>query len=82
MKKIKIMSSNINIYIYISLVYNNYIDSFCGLVVRVPGYRSRGPGSISFTTRFSEKQWVCKGVHSVLWVPLRRYLKEKVAAPV
>jgi hypothetical protein len=27
----------------------------CGLVVRVPGYRSRGPGSISGTTRFSEK---------------------------
>jgi hypothetical protein len=27
----------------------------CGLVVRVPGYRSRGPGSIPFATRFSEK---------------------------
>jgi hypothetical protein len=26
-----------------------------GLVVRVPGYRSRGPGSIPGTTRFSEK---------------------------
>jgi hypothetical protein len=22
----------------------NYTDSLCGLVVRVPGYRSRGPG--------------------------------------
>jgi hypothetical protein len=27
----------------------------CGLVVRVPGYRSRGLGSISGATRFSEK---------------------------
>jgi hypothetical protein len=26
-----------------------------GLVVRVPGYRSRGPGSILGATRFSEK---------------------------
>jgi hypothetical protein len=26
-----------------------------GLVVRVPGYRSRGPGSIPDATRFSEK---------------------------
>jgi hypothetical protein len=29
--------------------------SLCGLVVRVPGYRSRGPGSIPGATRFSEK---------------------------
>jgi hypothetical protein len=27
----------------------------CGLVVRVLGYRSRGPGSIPGATRFSEK---------------------------
>jgi hypothetical protein len=27
----------------------------CGLVVRVPGYRSRGSGSIPGATRFSEK---------------------------
>jgi hypothetical protein len=26
----------------------------CGLVVRVPGYRSRGPGSILGATRVSE----------------------------
>jgi hypothetical protein len=30
-------------------------DCLCGLVVRVPDYRSRGPGSIPDTTRFSEK---------------------------
>jgi hypothetical protein len=27
----------------------------CGLVVRVPGYRSRGPGLTPRATRFSEK---------------------------
>jgi hypothetical protein len=27
----------------------------CGIVVRVPGYRPRGSGSIPGTTRFSEK---------------------------
>jgi hypothetical protein len=32
-------------------------------VVRVPGYRSRGPGSILGVTRFSEKQWIWNGVH-------------------
>jgi hypothetical protein len=31
------------------------LDRLCGLVVRVPGYRSRGPGSIPGTTKFSEK---------------------------
>jgi hypothetical protein len=30
-------------------------DRLCGLVVRVTGYRSRGPGSILGATRFSEK---------------------------
>jgi hypothetical protein len=30
-------------------------DSLCGLVVRVPGYRSKGPGSILGPTRFLEK---------------------------
>jgi hypothetical protein len=36
-----------------TLIYLEY-DRFCGLVVRVPGYRSRGPGSIPGSTRFSE----------------------------
>jgi hypothetical protein len=31
-------------------------DSLCGLVVRVLGYRSGGPGSIPGTTRFSEEK--------------------------
>jgi hypothetical protein len=33
-------------------------------VVRIPGYRSRGPSSIPGATRFSEKQQVLTGVHS------------------
>jgi hypothetical protein len=32
-----------------------YVDQLCGLVVRVPGYRSRGTVSIPGATRFSEK---------------------------
>jgi hypothetical protein len=31
------------------------IINMCGLMVRVPGYRCRGPGSIPSATRFSEK---------------------------
>jgi hypothetical protein len=31
------------------------VDRLCGLVVRVPGYRSRGSGSIPGANRFSEK---------------------------
>jgi hypothetical protein len=41
----------INVIIYIQLLS----DRLCGLVVRVPGYRSRGPGSIPRATRFLEK---------------------------
>jgi hypothetical protein len=36
----------------------------CGLVVRIPGYRSRGQGSVPFDTSFSEKEWVWNGVNS------------------
>jgi hypothetical protein len=31
------------------------VDRLCGLVVRVIGYRSKSPSSISGPTRFSEK---------------------------
>jgi hypothetical protein len=40
------------------------INRLCGLVVRVPGYRSGGPGSIPGAARFSEKLWVWNGVHA------------------
>jgi hypothetical protein len=35
--------------------YHAVGDRLCGLVVRVPGYRSWGPGSISGGTKFSKK---------------------------
>jgi hypothetical protein len=37
-----------------SSIYSQYYR-LGGLVVKVPGYRSRGPGSIAGATRFSEK---------------------------
>jgi hypothetical protein len=36
--------------------YMSWRDRLCGLVVRVLGYRSGGPGSIPGTTRFSEEK--------------------------
>jgi hypothetical protein len=39
-------------------------DQLFGLVVRAPGYRSGGPGSIAGTARFSGKKWVWNGVYS------------------
>jgi hypothetical protein len=44
---------------YATYKFKNYTfirDRLCGLVVRVLGYRSGGPGSITGTTRFSEKK--------------------------
>jgi hypothetical protein len=38
------------LHIYIVYIICSY-DRLCGLVVRVLGYRSRGPGSIPGTTR-------------------------------
>jgi hypothetical protein len=51
-------------------------ERLCGLLVRDPGYRSRGPGSIPGATRFSEKYWVWNGVHSASCVQLRSYLEK------
>jgi hypothetical protein len=31
------------------------VDRLCGLVIRFPGYRSRGPGLIPGASKFSEK---------------------------
>jgi hypothetical protein len=39
-------------------------DPLCSLLARVPGYRSRDPGSSLGLTRFSEKWWVWDGVNS------------------
>jgi hypothetical protein len=57
-----------------------YIDSLCGLVVRVLGYRSGGPDSIPGTTK--------KKVVGLEWSPLglasttKELLDRKVTAPV
>jgi hypothetical protein len=38
-----------------NIMYKSAGDRLCGLMVRVPSYRSRGPGSITGATRLSEK---------------------------
>jgi hypothetical protein len=53
------------------------LDRLCGLALKVPGYRSRGPGSIPGATRFSEKQWVWNGVHSSLVSTIEELLGRK-----
>jgi hypothetical protein len=40
---------------FYKIKYELIFYRFCGPVVRVPGCRSRGPGSIPDATRFSEK---------------------------
>jgi hypothetical protein len=47
-------------------VANNLEEHYrlSGLVVRVPGYRSRDPGPIPGVIRSPEKHWVWNGVHS------------------
>jgi hypothetical protein len=43
---------------WVHLAQDRYLwDRLCGLLVRVPGYRSRGLGSISGATRFPKKQY-------------------------
>jgi hypothetical protein len=77
------------IFIKVSIIFNNISHNnkryyrLCGLVVRVSGYRSRGPGSIPGTTTFSEKQWVWNGVLSASLSTIEEQLrKKKVAVPV
>jgi hypothetical protein len=64
------------------------MDRLCGLVVRVLGYRSGGPGSIPGTTRFSLKKRKKKTVVGLERGPLslvsttEELPDRKVAAPV
>jgi hypothetical protein len=65
------------------------MDCLCGLVVRVLGYRSGGPGSIPGTTRFSGRgKKRKKTVVGLEWGLLslvsktEELLDRKVAAPV
>jgi hypothetical protein len=57
-------------------------DHHFRLVITVPGYRSRGPGSIRGATRFSEKQWGLKRGPLSLVSTLEELLGRKVAAAV
>jgi hypothetical protein len=52
------------------------------MVMVLCGRMVRGPGSIPGATRFCENHWVWNEVHSASWVQLRRYLEERVEAPV
>jgi hypothetical protein len=57
-----------------------YTDRLCGLVVRVLGYRSGGPGSIPGTTR--KKVVVLERGPLSLVSTTEELLDRKVAAPV
>jgi hypothetical protein len=57
-------------------------DRLCGLVVRVLGYRSGGPGSIPGTTRFSGKKKGLERGPLSLVSTTEELLDRKVAAPV
>jgi hypothetical protein len=58
-----------------------YIDRLCGLVVRVLGYRSGGPGSIPGTTRKKKVVGLERGSLSLVSTT-EELLDRKVAAPV
>jgi hypothetical protein len=57
------------------------LDRFCGLVVRVLGYRSGGPGSIPGTTRKKKAMGLERGSLSLVSTT-EELLDRKVAAPV
>jgi hypothetical protein len=59
---------------------NPFFDRLCGLVVRVLGYRSGGPGSIPGTTR-KKVVFLERGPLSLLSTT-EELLETKVAAPV
>jgi hypothetical protein len=61
------------------LVYS--IDRLCGVVVRVLGYRSGGPGSIPGTTRKKNVVGLEQGPLSLVSTT-EELLDRKVAAPV
>jgi hypothetical protein len=58
-----------------------FLDRFCGLVVRVLGYRSGGPGSIPGTTRKEKVVGLERGPLSLVSTN-EELLDRKVAAPV
>jgi hypothetical protein len=56
-------------------------DRLCGLVVRLPGYRSRDPGSIPGATRFPKKVVGLERGPLSLVSTTEELLDRKVAAP-
>jgi hypothetical protein len=67
-------------FLLLNIIYT-HIDRLCGLVVRVLGYRSRGPGSILGTTR-KEKVMGLERRPLILVSKTEELLDRKVAAPV
>jgi hypothetical protein len=61
--------------------YDKAYDRLCGLVVRVLGYRSGGPGSIPGTTRKKKVGGLERGPFSLVSTT-EELLDRKVAAPV
>jgi hypothetical protein len=58
-----------------------HLDSLCGLVVRVLGYRSGGPGSIPGTTKKKRVVGLERGPLSLMSTT-EELLERKIAAPV
>jgi hypothetical protein len=65
----------------VSLKSNAYPDRLFGLVVRVLGYRSRGPGSIPGSTRKKKVVGLERGPLSLVSIT-EELFDRKVAAPV
>jgi hypothetical protein len=57
-------------------------DRLCGLVVRVLGYRSGGPGSIPGTARQKKKEMCLERGPLSLVSTIEELLDRKLAAPV
>jgi hypothetical protein len=62
-------------------MYSQSMDRLCGLVVRVLGYRSGGPGSIPRTTRKKKVMGLERGPLSLVSTT-EELLDREVAAPV
>jgi hypothetical protein len=68
-------------YIALDFIILMKFGRLCGLVVRVPGYRSGGPGSIPSTTRKKKVVGLERGPISLVST-IEELLDRKVAAPV
>jgi hypothetical protein len=62
-------------------IYVTTLDRPCGLVVRVLGYRSEGPGSIPGTTRIKKVMGLERGPLSLVSTT-EELLDRKVVTPV